>query len=322
MIKRIFDKYLSWFSSPWRFIIITIITLTIYVLFIKTLFVDHRIIVSVAYLFALFFFLHFLYIDIKRFSFWNIAWISWIICCLCLFIVWSPDWHIISAILAIHVGFLLLIWYLSWVIQERVHFVSVSYFTTWWYIFTVLAALTYWLTLLWLYSKFPFSCWDLSSASQQVIDVFTHPFKIWLHTAEDWKKQSSSFFTKLSVQEFLIGDSSSLAIQDTIEDTTPKWSWLLGKLGSYKLLMVDQVIKDKNTVNMWMCDYLLKEITKRYADPNFQFSLIILIFLLLYPFIRIGFWVMSFVWLALFKILYWLKIYKPYTIDSKIETIK
>lgn len=319
MINRFFDKYLKWFSSPSRFIVISLITIIIYILFIKALFIDHRIIFSAAYLFVLFFFLHFLYIDIKRFSFWNIAWAFGIICCLCLFIVWSPDRHIIWAILAIHAWFLSLIWYLSWVIKERVYFDSVSYFTTWWYIFTVLAALAYWLTLLWLYSRFPFTCSDLSSASQQVIDVFTNPFKIWLHTAEDLKQQSSSFFTTVSVKEFLVGNT---AITSWSFEQETRFSWLLWKFNTYKLLMVDQVIKDKNTVNMGMCDYLLKEITKRYADPNFQFSLIVLIFLLLYPFIRIGFYVMSFVGIALFKILYWLKVYKPYSIDSKIETIK
>ena len=48
-----------------------------------------------------------------------------------------------------------------------------------------------------------------------------------------------------------------------------------------------QLVDDNTQVNRGLCEVMIDEITKRYNDPIFQFSLVLLLFLLFYPFVRI-----------------------------------
>lgn len=81
------------------------------------------------------------------------------------------------------------------------------------------------------------------------------------------------------------------------------------------------MIQENTLVNMGICDLVLNEIESRSDQTSFQLSVLILMFILLYPFVRLAFFVISFLSLIVFKILYWLKVYKVHTIEEEIEEI-
>lgn len=160
-----------------------------------------------------------------------------------------------------------------------------------------------------MYSQFPFKCEDLSNASNSVVDFFTNPLKLWLETANQIKDDTQSFF-----------DTS---LWNTLWKTTSiNAETTVGSLiNDYRERIVNQVVKDNKSINMWICDYVLWEINNRYNKPVFQFSLILLMYLLFYPFLRIIFWIMSIIWIVIFKILLWLKAYNIKKVLKEVEEI-
>jgi len=96
----------------------------------------------------------------------------------------------------------------------------------------------------------------------------------------------------LSLQEF-IGAKNQIYTWETIETLTETWAdnkefiWLLGTVDMYSQRFLSQIMNDNSTINKWLCDYLIDEIAQRFNKPVFQFSAILLMFILLSPLIRI-----------------------------------
>ena len=67
----------------------------------------------------------------------------------------------------------------------------------------------------------------------------------------------------------------------------------MSTLNEYKKNLIDQAITDNKNVNMGICDYVLGQMNTIYNTPGFKVSVIVLMFLLLYGFIRIEFWIMT-----------------------------
>ena len=94
------------------------------------------------------------------------------------------------------------------------------------------------------------------------------------------------------------------------------------KFNTYKKNLVDQTLKDNTSVNMGICDYLLGQMNKIYSDPAFKTSVILLMFLLFYGFIRIEFWIMTGIAFVIFKILFALKVYRIKTVLKEVEDLE
>lgn len=293
----------------YRTVIALTLTLLFYILMIYQLFFLNNIFVSLIYVFLFFISYHFFFIEIKDYKTkYILIWLS-IITLIWFIFVWFNDRHLLAWILLLNLSIFILHTDIEIPAQRRIFFNSTSFFTTWWYLFTVLIALTYSVTLLWISKDFPFSCDSLSNASNSVIETFTKPFKIWIDKANQLKDDAKSLFSS-SIGEILSSPKKSE-------------SWFLwSKISDYKAVMIDQVIQDNTSINMWICDYILQEITKRYKNPVFQFSVILLMYLLFYPFLRIIFRLMSFIWLIIFKLLYLLKVYKIEKVKKEVEEIK
>ncbi|MBU0626321.1 hypothetical protein KKG31_04155 [Patescibacteria group bacterium] len=85
--------------------------------------------------------------------------------------------------------------------------------------------------------------------------------------------------------------------------------------------MIQQVQEENVSASTGICDYLLGKVNEKFGLPEYRVSLVLLLFLLLYPFIRIVFRVMSFIAFVLFKLLYLTGVYKIKTETSVIEKI-
>jgi hypothetical protein len=75
-------------------------------------------------------------------------------------------------------------------------------------------------------------------------------------------------------------------------------------------------------VNMGICDYLLGQMNQIYENPAFKTSVILLMFLLLYGFVRIVFWVMTGIAFVMFKTMFALKAYRVHTEMKEVEDLE
>ena len=73
---------------------------------------------------------------------------------------------------------------------------------------------------------------------------------------------------------------------------------------------------------MGTCDYVLGEMNKIYSVPGFKVSVIALMFLVLYGFIRIEFWIMTGIAIIVFKTLYVCKVYRTKRVMKEVEELE
>jgi len=292
-----------------RFVLFTAIASFFYIMLIYSLFFMRDIFQSLLFVFLFFISFHFFYLEIKKYNLRYFFIAALILSIIESIFIWFNIRQYIVSLLAFNIGIFAFITNIEVVIKRKIRFNSLSYFTIWWYIFTAFTAITYSFAFLWMYSQFPFKCQDLSTASSNVIDFFTNPLKIWLEKADQIKDDTQSFF--------------NASLWNTLwkKDSLPPQTKLWILINDYRERMINQVVKDNKSVNMGICDYVLWEINSRYNKPVFQFSLILLMYLLFYPFLRIIFRIMSILWILIFKILFRAKVYNIKKVLKEVEEI-
>ncbi len=302
----------SFMSTKFRVRTILSVSLSIlfYIMTIYSLFFLKDVFQSLLFLFLFFISFHFFFVEAQKYKNKYFVLIAIVLTIVGSIIIWFDIRQYIASLFVLNLGIIALILSIQWPLNKTLSFNSLNYFTVWWYIFTVFTTITYSLVLIGMYSQFPFNCQNLSQASSNVVDFFTNPFKIWIEKANQIKNDSASFFSAnwwsvLSKKTQINWDSKITTI---INDS--------------KEQMIGQLFKDNTSVNMWICDYILWQINDRYNKPVFQFSLILLMYLLFYPFLRIIYWLMSIISILLFKSLLWLKVYKIQKVMKEVEEIK
>jgi hypothetical protein len=79
---------------------------------------------------------------------------------------------------------------------------------------------------------------------------------------------------------------------------------------------------DQKSYSQGICNILLQEINEKYMLKEVWLSAVMLIYFLLFGFIRLAIFVMSFIWFLLFKLLYWCWVYKIEKIQAEVLEIK
>ncbi len=291
------------------------LSLLAYVLMFFTLFGRFWVLESMIYVMLFFLFFHFLYFEIrtlpiKYLLLWAliISGVEWLF-------IWYSHIFLFFSILAINMGIVVLAYSLQGESHDKIRFSSRWYFNVGWYIFTVCITIGYSLFVLGYYTKFPFTCESLSQASNSVIDLVTKPFKVWIEEAKTIKANTKWFFDA-DIQD-LVAVSNTITIKDVAKSPT-----LLGTINDYKKKLIDQAIQDNTSINRWICDYVLWELNKIYENPGFQTSVIILMFLLLYGFVRIVFWIMTGIAFLIFKLLFACNVYRIKIIMKEVEDLE
>lgn len=190
---------------------------------------------------------------------------------------------------------------------------TIGYLNVGGYIFTVFITIGYSLFVFGYYAKFPFTCQDLSDASSRVINIFTNPVTAGV---EKIKADTTALFNTKVKDIATIGQNISLQTKQSA------YSKVIQKFNTYKKNFIDQTLKDNSTVNMGICDYLLGQVNKIYENPAFKTSVILLMFLLLYGFIRIVFRVMTGIAFIIFKILFACKAYHIKKVLKEVEDLE
>ena len=295
-----------------------ILTIISYIFLILQLFYFKDILSSVPYLLLFFVAFHYFFIEIYKEKQKNMLYVLLILSVIQIVFFWIENLYITLAILTLNIWIFLLSDYLKHTATSRRKFYSRSYFVSWWYSFTIFLTVTYCLTLLGTYKQFPFTCQDLSNNSEKFVNVISQPFKLWIQEASNLKNSIENFITHNKLID-IISFWSNIEVQE--KSTWTIYSWILWKINWYKQIMFDQVMEDNELVNMGTCDFLLWEIKKRYDKPTFKFSVILLSFLLLYPFLRLTTYIVSVISYLLYHVLKIFNIYRKRKIEIQVEEI-
>lgn len=280
-----------------------ILTFGSYVLSIIYLFWLHDILWSITFIFLTFIFFHFLFIDLKNM---NIRHFILILACLCateipLFFILKREINarIILSLLMLNWA----IWALFYSI-EMINFNSIGYFTRWWYIFTLCISIMYSIAFVGMFQSFPFTCQWLDDASSKLFEFVEKPFAMIKNRKSEKTDNPNSFEKNVSNLISNIND---------VDISSSEWSSenpIINKINEFKAGTIDQILADKSEYSEWVCDLLLDEINSILANDWVKWSVILLSYFLLYWFIRIAIFVMSWVAFIIFKILYRCKAYK------------
>lgn len=297
MTKKLFKKITI------RCLIFMILTFGSYVLSIIYLFWLHDILWSITFIFLTFIFFHFLFIDLKNM---NIRHFILILACLCAIEI--PLFFILKR--EINARIILSLLMLNWAIWalfysiEMINFNSIGYFTRWWYIFTLCISIMYSIAFVGMFQSFPFTCQWLNDASSKLFEFVEKPFAMIKNRKSEKTDNPNSFEKNVSNLISNIND---------VDISSSEWNSenpIINKINEFKAGTIDQILADKSEYSEWVCDLLLNEINTILANDWVKRSVILLSYLLLYWFIRIAIFVMSWVAFIIFKILYRCKAYK------------
>ena len=276
-----------------RFLFFSICSLITYILVIWKLFRKEEFLVSWILFCVLFIELIFLSIDIrgvkKRIMRWGLI-ILGILSCL---LVPYPVWQVITSIWLslITIGYLLV--FLRWYFNNVRKINWLTYFTRGWYIFTLLTSITFWFAILWINTKFPFECNQISHINDNLLKTS------WWFSNDSEKKEEKSMF-----QIDLWNDIEELEWED--ENTTI----IKEARNVFKENMVDWFIETKDVINNKVCEAIVSQIDQIYQNPVFQVGAVFWIYLLFYWVIRIFVRVVTIIWYVIFTIARILWVYK------------
>lgn len=176
-----------------------------------------------------------------------------------------------------------------------------------------------------MFRQFPFTCEWLREASNKLVEFVEKPFMLSakkLSISEDILKDQKNDIQIQIVDQKI--ENVVLWVKDVeiLVDSGSIFYPIVGKINLWKTNTVDQIIADQENYSDSMCDILLTEINEKYRVKQFGVSAIMLTYFLLFGFIRLAFFIMSFIWFLLFKLLYFFWLYKINKIKKEVYEIK
>ena len=285
------------------------------------LFWNHDIFASIIAIFFLYVFSHFLAIDYRNLKIKYVIFFILFLFTLTLifFIFFSREiniWLILS-LLIFDISLLILFYSL-----QSVGFSSISYFLRGGYVFTLFITIAYSLTFIWMFKYFPLTCEWLKNASNKLIEFVEKPIiipvkKIQNSISEAKHKQNLDEINT-QVGEVLLWFQWVQIFTEPDTVLAP----VVWKINNWKEETIDQIIEDQKIYSQDVCNMLLNSINEKYMLKELGLSVVMLIYFLLFGFIRLAIFIMSFIWFLIFKLLYWLWVYKIKKIKTEIFEIK
>lgn len=108
---------------------------------------------------------------------------------------------------------------------------------------------------------------------------------------------------------------------ETIRSVWDINSWLLWKINELKDMVISQLLKDKRFIDKGICSFMVEQISERYNKPNFKFSVVLLITILFFPFVRILFFVICLFNYLVFRLLKIIWVFKTIKVTKEVEQI-
>lgn len=313
-------EFLSKYKYKIRAYIFFFLVCVSYFFAVFYLFWNHDIFSSIISIFFLFIFAHFSAIDYRELKIKYVIYfmLFLVIIDLVFFIVFARDiniWIILSLLVLTSS-----LWVLFYSLQSN-GFNSVSYFLRGGYIFTLFVTIAYSLTFIWIFRYFPFTCEWLKDASNKLIEFVEKPIV--------------APFKKIKTLSWNKDNASSDKVNKQMEEVLLWFQWveisakpntifnpMVVKINERKEDTIDELLADQKSYSLDVCNILLKEINEKYMLKELGLSAVMLTYFLLFGFVRLAIFIMSFIWFLMFKLLYWLWVYKIEKMYIKVEEIK
>lgn len=303
-IKDKKEKFNRFTKHNIRFVFFSICSLITYILCMWNLFWKEEFLISWVLFCVLFIELIFLSIDVRGIAkkvMWWVLFIIWVVFSL---LVPHPVWQVITAVWLslITIGYLLV--FLRWYFKNVRKIDWLNYFTRWGYIFTLLTSITFWFAILWINTKFPFQCDQISSINETLLKNTTS----WLFFWDKDKEEGAIFEIEKNMEEIK---------WESDEDTT-----LIAEARSvFKENMVDWFIETKNSINNKVCEAIVSQIDQIYQNPVFQVGAVFWIYLLFYWVIRVIVRAITIIWYIIFTIVRVLWLYNIEKKEAIVEEV-
>ena len=303
-IKDKKEKFNRFTKHNIRFVFFSISSLITYILCMWNLFWKEEFLISWVLFCVLFIELIFLSIDVRGVAkkvMWWVLFIIWVVFSL---LVPHPVWQVITAVWLslITIGYLLV--FLRWYFKNVRKIDWLNYFTRWGYIFTLLTSITFWFAILWINTKFPFQCDQISSINETLLKNTTS----WLFFWDKDKEEGAIFEIEKNMEEIK---------WESDEDTT-----LIAEARSvFKENMVDWFIETKNSINNKVCEAIVSQIDQIYQNPVFQVGAVFWIYLLFYWVIRVIVRAITIIWYIIFTIVRVLWLYNIEKKEAIVEEV-
>jgi len=307
-----------------RAILLYILAGLSYFMSIYWLLFEDKILPSVVAILIFFGLFHFVFLEFHKKRVKYLAILLGLLTLIEILIVGFQNLQTVISIIILNLGIVLLTIRLDWESNEKRIFRSWWYFTVGGYVFSVCISIAYSLFLIGGKTNFVLDCDVLNNASNKFVDYFAKPFKLWIQevkTVKDkiWNFFDTDFSDVLNAWKELssVNNYSSPDLENSENSLIQKTKSQLSSLQN----KIDTMLQDNTVVNLGICEFLVNQIKEKANNPIFQFSVLVLMFLVLMPFVRIAFRTISIISYLLFKVLFWLKVYKIRKVQQEVEEL-
>ena len=195
-----------------------------------------------------------------------------------------------------------LLFLLDWQLDHRTDFSPFAYFTEWWFFIVSLLTVFFCVLMVWKYTQIPFTCYDIESFPEKVVETTVNPFK------KTWNKIISRFTIEkesLDMPELYavwnpLSKSSDLASADKVEN------FFVNARNTIK----DETVGITNKISKSTCNQYIKVLQKTQKNWWIQIAWIVIWYFLLVWVFKILLRIVSIVWFILFLILRICGVYK------------
>ena len=157
--------------------------------------------------------------------------------------------------------------------------------------------------------QFTLTCEQITSASMSVINFTERRFGIGNDEINDLKKDVVTD----------IVDSQVEMQAEALPESNRQWLGAL--LQTYKQQLIDETLANQKNVNQKVCQVFIDQIKELYEKPWFRVSVILLMFLVISPLLRITLFIISWVNMLLFFVLKKLGAYTIKKETVEVDTI-
>ena len=316
-LDKILDKITDVESAPQlnklnkksiiRLIIFSLLWLISYIVCTISLFYSKWFITPIISFIALFLLIYFIALDCYKIKFRKVLLILFIIFLIetILFIIFS--WfsrYLIAELVLFNATIWTLLFLLDWQLNNRTGFSPFSYFTEWWFLVTTLLTVFFCVLMVWKYTQIPFTCDDIESFPEKVVETTINPFKKTRSKIVWWFKEDETSIERptLYVNTVSLGKSKALSESDNVYDFFTKLQNMVNWEG--------ETFDIKSQVSKTACNQYIWVLQKTQKSWWIQIAWIVIWYLLLVWVFKILLWIVSLVWFILFIILRLFGVYK------------
>ena len=292
-------------KSKIRLIIFVLLWLISYLVCTISLFFWKWFITPAISFIILFLLIYFIALDCYKVKFYYVLlalfWIFFLETIVFIILLWFSR-YLVAELVLFNGAIWTLLFLLDWQLDHRTDFSPFAYFTEWWFFIVSLLTVFFCVLMVWKYTQIPFTCDDIESFPEKVVETTVNPFK------KTWNKIVSRFAVEeetVEMPEFFavwnpLSKSSDLASADKVEN------FFVNARNTIK----DETVGITNKISKSTCNQYIKVLQKTQKSWWIQIAWIVIGYLLLVWVFKILLWVVSIVWFVLFIILRIFGVYK------------